>query len=139
MKNRIINATIGSILIFISHAGFSQGNFTLEINIDDLNSDNGKIMIQISDENEKTLSQQVASIKNGTCKVVFDSLPTGNYAVRYYHDENSNGELDTGTFGIPEEGYGFSNDARGFMGPPSFEDQLFDLTDDKTMTLKTKY
>lgn len=73
----------------------------------------------------------------------FNSLKAGTYAIRYFHDENENGELDTGTFGIPTEGYGFSNDARGFMGPPSFDDQLddqlFELNGNKSITLATKY
>ncbi|MDZ7756077.1 DUF2141 domain-containing protein [Rhodohalobacter sp.] len=30
-----------------------------------------------------------------------------------YHDKNTNGELDTNLSGIPEEAYGFSNNARG--------------------------
>jgi uncharacterized protein (DUF2141 family) len=37
------------------------------------------------------------------------------------HDENDNGKLDSGTFGIPREGFGFGNDAMGTFGPPSFK------------------
>ena len=36
------------------------------------------------------------------------------------HDANMNGKLDTNLLGIPTEGYGFSNDARGLLGAPSF-------------------
>ena len=42
------------------------------------------------------------------------------------------------TFTVPPaEGYGFSNNAHGFMGPPKFKDQLFDINSDLTITLKT--
>ena len=29
--------------------------------------------------------------------------------------------------GIPKEGYGFSNDAKGRMGPPSFDDAAVEV------------
>ena len=41
------------------------------------------------------------------------------------HDENKNRRMDKGMFGIPKEGYGFSNDAMGFMGPPGFDKAKF--------------
>ncbi len=37
------------------------------------------------------------------------------------HDESDDGRLDTNAMGVPTEGYGFSNDARGFLSAPSFE------------------
>jgi uncharacterized protein (DUF2141 family) len=50
------------------------------------------------------------------------ALPrNGEYAAVVYHDINENGELDRGRFGIPQEPYGFSNDARSPFGPPRFE------------------
>ena len=42
-----------------------------------------------------------------------------------FHDENKNGKLDTGLFGIPTEGTVVSNHAKGFMGPPSFDKAKF--------------
>lgn len=49
-------------------------------------------------------------------------LKRGTYAVAVFHDENRNDEFDQGLLGIPLEDYGFSNNARGFLGPPSFTD-----------------
>ena len=42
-------------------------------------------------------------------------------AVAAFHDADGDGELAQNFVGMPTEGYGFSNGARGFMGPPSFE------------------
>ena len=53
--------------------------------------------------------------------VTYHGLPEGRYAVTAFHDENGNGEMDFNVLGIPTEGYGFSNDAAGFMGPPKFD------------------
>jgi uncharacterized protein (DUF2141 family) len=51
--------------------------------------------------------------------------PAGTYALVVVHDENMNGKLDTTRLGIPMEGYGFSNDARAFLGAPSFSAASF--------------
>ena len=102
-----------------------------------LSSPTGKLMIELVDKNGKTIEAKAASVDSKTCTVVFENVEAGTYAIRYYHDENENGKMDTGTFGIPKEGYGFSNNARGFMGPPDFEDMLFGVDGDVSMTLKT--
>ncbi|HCY84256.1 MAG TPA: hypothetical protein DHV36_03880 [Desulfobacteraceae bacterium] len=49
-------------------------------------------------------------------------VPQGEYAVKVFHDENTNDEMDRLMFGIPSEKYGFSKNARGIFGPPAFED-----------------
>ena len=59
----------------------------------------------------------------------FESVAVGTYALACFHDENGNGRLDTNFVGIPSEGTGASNGARGFMGPPSFRDARFELTE----------
>jgi uncharacterized protein (DUF2141 family) len=65
-----------------------------------------------------------AALKGG---VVFENLDPGRYAVILLHDEDGNGRLDKNFWGVPIEPYGFSNDAQGFLGPPSFKDAAFDL------------
>ncbi|MEL7499888.1 MAG: DUF2141 domain-containing protein [Planctomycetota bacterium] len=47
-------------------------------------------------------------------------------AVGAFHDENLDGELNRNAFGIPTERYGFSNDARAKLGPPTFSDASVD-------------
>jgi uncharacterized protein (DUF2141 family) len=55
----------------------------------------------------------------------FEDIPRGTYAIAVVHDENMNGKLDTNFLGIPTEGYAFSNDAKGLLGPPSFSAASF--------------
>jgi uncharacterized protein (DUF2141 family) len=45
--------------------------------------------------------------------------------VSVVHDENANGKLDTNFVGMPREGVGASNDAKGHMGPPKFNAASF--------------
>lgn len=47
-------------------------------------------------------------------------LPPGKYAIRVFQDLNDNGKVDTNLLGVPTEPFGFSNDAIGTLGPPSF-------------------
>ena len=65
----------------------------------------------------------------GSVEFIFTGLPAGSYAVAVYHDENGNEELDTNLLGIPREGFAFSGDARGFAGPPSFDDAAVEVVD----------
>lgn len=58
----------------------------------------------------------------GAVRVAVPDVPPGTYALRAYHDENGNGQLDRNALGIPEEGFGFGNDAPVLMGPPGFRD-----------------
>ncbi len=59
--------------------------------------------------------------KAGSRSITFRDLPPGRYAIIVFHDENDNGLLDENAFGVPIEGYGFSNDAQGLLGAPSFD------------------
>ena len=49
-------------------------------------------------------------------------------AIAAYHDSNANGVLDRNAIGIPSERYGFSNNARGVTGPPTFEEAMIELS-----------
>jgi uncharacterized protein (DUF2141 family) len=62
-----------------------------------------------------------------SAQLALDNLPLGDYAVAVFHDENMNGQLDKNMFGIPKEGYGFSNTPKKSMGPPKFADAKFQL------------
>lgn len=76
-------------------------------------------------------------INNQAYKTI--TLPYGEYAIKVYHDENSNNELDTMMFGIPSEDYGFSNDATGKFGPPEYKDAVFILNSpEKKITINIK-
>ena len=57
--------------------------------------------------------------------------------MRFFHDENDNGELETNLFGMPTEGYGFSNNARPNLGPVSYDEVKFTLTDQQSSVSNT--
>lgn len=74
----------------------------------------------------------------GRTVVVYRDLPPGRYALSAYRDDNANGAMDRNVVGMPTERYGFSRDARGSFGPPSFDDAAIELTGDMRVTLQLK-
>jgi len=74
---------------------------------------------------DKAVAHAKSSISQGHASCEFRGTAAGRYAVSVFHDENSNGKLDTNFMGIPSEGVGASNGAKGHLGPPKFEAAAF--------------
>lgn len=62
-----------------------------------------------------------APIHDGVARCVIRAPGPGTYSFAFLHDENENGRMDTDALGLPQEGWGFGNDARGTLSAPSFE------------------
>ncbi len=70
---------------------------------------------------DKSVAAQITPLRDGAAQLVFLGLPAGRYVLKLFADENGNAKLDTNMMGLPTERYGFSNDARGNFGPPTFD------------------
>jgi uncharacterized protein (DUF2141 family) len=134
LKNLII---IPLFLFILSTTAFSQYNLTIEIS--GLENSNGQIQLVLMDENENVIREYSEAIVENKCSINIKDIEQGIYAFKYFHDENINKELDTSRIGIPKEGYGFSNNAKGIFGPPSFKDTVFDVTRDLKVKCKPIY
>jgi uncharacterized protein (DUF2141 family) len=89
---------------------------------------------------ERLANVKIARIWSNPVSVCFAGLPPGTYAVTVHHDENNDGHINRNLLGIPREGYGFSNDARGAMGPPSFAKAAVTLAQtDQVITITLRY
>ena len=75
---------------------------------------------------ENAVARTHSAIANGAGVCEFKGITPGRYAVSAFHDENSNGKIDTNFIGIPKEGLASSNDAKGHMGPPKFDAAAFE-------------
>lgn len=64
-----------------------------------------------------------SSGKRALC--VFKEVPAGTYGLSAFHDEDSDGKLDTNIVGYPLEEYCASNNARNLMSAPSWSDAKF--------------
>jgi uncharacterized protein (DUF2141 family) len=119
-------------LAFALAAGFGlaaaeaqQGN-TISVVVSGLRNNNGDVRCGLHNsaatfpKDGQQFMGVVAPITNQTATCTFSNVPPGVYAVAYFHAEKGETTLKTGMFGQPLEGYGFSRNASGTMGPPSF-------------------
>lgn len=80
---------------------------------------------------ERAIRVEKIKLEKVTVDVTFRDLPPGTYAVEVIHDENENGKLDMRWLPYPKptEGAGASNDAPASIGPPSWSDARFKLSE----------
>jgi uncharacterized protein (DUF2141 family) len=112
------------------------GNDQLTVKVSGLRSPNGKVRIEIFNSSKGFPKEEASALQSvwidasqaqqGTIQTTFKDLPSGDYAVLTFHDENGNGILDRGAFGKPKEGFAISNNPSGH--PPSFDASKFAVT-----------
>jgi uncharacterized protein (DUF2141 family) len=106
---------------------------TLQVAVVPPDGGEGVVALALFDDREsfdagaRELAVRTATIRlaDGAGEWRVEDLPPGVYALKAYLDRNGNGRLDRGKLGIPSEPYGFSNEARGRVGPPSWEKARF--------------
>lgn len=108
-----------------------KGDNTLNIEVVNLKNNEGFLILGLFDENKK----EVVTVKNiiivdRKTNIKIDSLKSGKYVVRFWHDSNKNGKLDTNFLGIPKEEFGNSNNIQPKFGPPKFEEMIFEIKND---------
>ena len=103
-----------------------------EISIGIYNSDDGWT------ESDKEYKGVYVEASREIVSYIFEEIPAGTYAIAVFHDLNMNKILDKNLFGIPKEGYGFSNNVFGIVGPPDYLDASFLLDKDMTIYIKLK-
>lgn len=121
----------GAAVCYLIFAGAAQaGDLQVEVSVPA--GRNGVVMAAVFDQARgfprgTALRTGVAQPIQGKAVLQFPDLPTGNYAVTAFLDENGNSKLDANIFNLPTELYGFSRNARGFAGPPEFAEAAFHL------------
>ncbi len=120
----------------------SSGHTNIVVHLTNLRNNNGDAAVALynsadgfPDDSTKVFMSGIGDIEASESFVAFRHVPYGLYAIAVLHDENRNGRMDKGLFGIPKEGYGFSNNARGFMGAPDFEAAKFYVGQDSVVVL----
>ena len=109
-------------------ATLTQSASTLSVRVTGIRNANGKIRIALFRDSKWVENREVEIDSNTlTAQTVFVNLPRGVYSVNVFHDENMNGKMDTNLFGMPVEGYGFSNNPAKRMGKPGFDETSFPL------------
>ncbi len=132
MKRAVALVMMASPLVASSSLADSTPTGVLTVRISQLRSSAGQVGCMIYNsakgfptDSSAALQRLWCPIANTASSCAFAPVAAGTYAVACFHDENKNGKLDTGLFGIPTEGTVVSNHAKGFMGPPSFDKAKF--------------
>lgn len=119
-------------LLALSAAAPTSTHNVVHVTIDGLRSDKGQVLCFLYSsadgfpKNEaKAILHSQSPITNGQGDCTFAGIQPGTYAISVFHDQNSNGRLDTNFLGIPREGVGASNNAKDHFGPPRFRDASF--------------
>jgi uncharacterized protein (DUF2141 family) len=73
----------------------------------------------------KAVMRGFVKVSGHSVQYTFVNVSPGIYAISAFHDENEDQKISTNFLGIPKEGVGVSNNAKGFLGPPKFEDAKF--------------
>ena len=96
----------------------------------------GQIGFQLMDAQQNVLESWWVPVRGQKVSTTVTLEYSGDYSVRFFHDQNSNNEMDFYWYGPPKEPYGNSNDVRGNFGPPIFSETIFTVVQDMTMTMK---
>lgn len=120
----------------------------LTVNIKGIKNQTGQICFRIYDSeqgfplaNNNKLKSGCMRITGNSIKKEFPKLKKGTYAIAVIDDQNSNNKLDRDFLGIPEEGFGISNNPIVSIktGIPKFEKASFSLTQHQTIEIEMKY
>jgi uncharacterized protein (DUF2141 family) len=131
----------------------------VQITIGNVQSDGGSVMIGLYDTPEgfraaikhstdvgllndhSRVAGMALRAVAGPQTVILAGLKPGRYAIIAFHDEDDDGKLGATPWGVPTEGYGFSNNAWGILRAPSFDAAGFDveLTGTATQTISLTY
>ncbi len=89
---------------------------------------------------QKAFMTHVAKIESSGAGVVFKDVPFGEYAIAVLHDENGNKKMDFNWLMMPKEGIGASNNPKGVLVPPGFDDARFRLdSEDIGIKIRMRY
>ena len=91
-------------------------------------------------QTQKALLSGFVKICGNSIEYTFTSLATGTYAVYVFHDEDNDKKLKTNFIGMPKEGMGVSNNAKGHFGPPKYNDAKFNFNkSEQNITISLTY
>ena len=137
----IKGAALAATVACAASLAFGAAAADLEVRIEGLRSADGDVRVALHRQMQSADFPGDAGVvgaimrpaASGTVRVVFADVAPGAYAVAAFHDADGDGELAQNFLGMPTEGYGFSNGAVGFMGPPSFADAAVTVGEGEAM------
>jgi uncharacterized protein (DUF2141 family) len=117
------------------------------IEVEGSRNDKGYLLVSLFKEangfptdGKKAFRKTRVNVNKGITLVEWNDIPEGAYAAALLHDENNDQKMNLSMFGLPKEGYAFSNNAMGLAGPPSFQKASFFHQGERTVhRIKLRY
>jgi len=140
----IIFIATSSILSSPGYNFSSFQNFKLTIKVSGFDKIIGKLRIGLYNnadnfpKEKEEYKTAVIIVNSNVMKYTFN-IPAGSYAVAIFHDENSDGVCNTNFLGIPEEGYGFSNNIKPLLSAPTFDEAKVSVKKDTEIEIHLIY
>lgn len=129
-------------------AASAESDKTLTVVINGLRNLNGQVCMRIYSSQEGFPFGDKSQVQAACTKITkssvtkeFYGLKPGTYAVAALDDENGDHKLHTDLLGIPQEGFGVSNNPTVSVqtGAPSFKQASFSLKKNTTVRITMKY
>jgi len=100
----------------------------LFVDVDNVRSSQGLIAVTLyTDDRRKFLAKRGSlyvgrvPARQGRTRVCIHVPKPGVYALAVYHDADADRTFDRTSLGLPDEGFGFSNNPPTFFGLPNFD------------------
>ena len=107
---------------------------SFEVSFTNLQSAQGSLYVGVYrsegdflNENKVCFKKIIPVKSRGNLSLDLSELAPGTYAISCFHDVNGNGRLDKNWAGIPDEPYGFSNNARPKFRAPRWSEAKFEI------------
>jgi uncharacterized protein (DUF2141 family) len=137
-----------AVSLIVSPVSAQQSSIT--VNVSGLHSQKGDLVVCLWKQADKDfpICSNSASFQHETVKaaastliVTFPKVPSGEYAISAFHDENENTKIDRNFMGKPKEGLAFSNmsENKGKRERPSFDKAKFTVNGAKTISMSLMY
>ncbi len=128
------------LLIILANTSPAQSELELTIEVTNIKEIIGTIRACLIADEDDFLSHCYKSknvvVTNSKILLKFDNLDAGTYCISIFHDKDDNEKLNRGgLFGMPNEPYAFSNNAKRVFGPPKYNKCTFKLVKDKKMVI----
>jgi uncharacterized protein (DUF2141 family) len=149
-----MSAVIGTLATTVIAPIASAEQSSVTVNLSGVRSQKGNVIVCLwSKENKdfpfcsSAAAYKSISIKadNASLVATFQNIPSGEYAISAFHDENGNGKLDTNWMGMPKEGLAAprmdkeKNQNPGRRERPSFDKMKFNLNGPTTLSASFMY
>ena len=126
--------------MFVLTLLWSSSSFAAQLNVvvSGVRNDAGTVRVALYQSAAMFATKQgrflevVTPARLGAVAVAFRDVPPGTYGLAAFHDANNNVEFDTNFLGVPEEGFGFGNDAPVALGPPEFSEAAVSVGEELT-------